>query len=75
MDLLTYATFRVVIDTLAWLNAVNTVGGDAPEEDFKACMLAFKEETAEIIEELVLELVAEQAETPTIDPLPFEEEE
>ncbi len=60
MDLLTYATLKVVIDTMAWLNAVITVGGDAPEEDFKSAMLAFKEETGEIIEEVVAEIMAEQ---------------
>ncbi len=60
MDLLTYATLKVVIDTLAWLNAVMTIGGDAPEDEFKKAMLAFKEETGEIIEELVEEIIEQQ---------------
>ena len=77
MDLLTYATLKVVIDTLAWLNAIITVGGDAPESDFKNAMHTFKEETGEIIEEVVAQIIAEQNATegsPT-NPLPFEEEE
>jgi len=60
LDLLTYATLKVVIDTLAWLNAVITVGGDAPEEEFKSAMNTFKEETGEIIEEVVQKIIDEQ---------------
>ncbi len=74
MDLISYATFKVIIDTLAWLNAVNTVGGDAPEEDFKENMRIFKEETVEIIQELVTEIAAEQ-ESQQNETLTFEEEE
>jgi hypothetical protein len=63
---------------MAWLNAVITVGGDAPEEEFKKAMLDFKEETGQIIEDVVQQIIDEQnsqEETPPVDPLPFEEEE
>ena len=60
MDLLTYATLKVVIDSMAWLNAIITVGGDAPEEEFKEAMLIFKEETGKIIEEVVQQIIDEQ---------------
>lgn len=47
---------------MAWLNAVITVGGDAPEEEFKSAMNTFKEETGEIIEEVVQSIIDEQNE-------------
>lgn len=45
---------------MAWLNAVITVGGDAPEEEFKSAMLIFKEETGQIIEDVVQQIINEQ---------------
>lgn len=45
---------------MAWLNAVITVGGDAPEEEFRSAMLTFKEETGTIIEEVVQQIIDEQ---------------
>ena len=62
LDLLTYATLKVIIDTLAWLNAVITVGGDAPEDEFKSAMNVFKEETGRIIEDVVQQIIDEQDE-------------
>ncbi len=59
MDLITYATLQVVIDAQAWLSAINAVGGDAPEEKFKAAVLQFKEETARLIGEQVETITAQ----------------
>lgn len=61
MDVITYASLQVVIDGQAWLYAVLLKGGDAPEEEFKAAMLEYKEETETLINQRVTELLAEAA--------------
>jgi hypothetical protein len=58
MDILTYATMQVVIDAQAWLYAIITVGGDAPEDEFRAAEDQFKKETAGLIEQAVVDLAA-----------------
>ncbi len=37
-----------------------TVGGDAPEDDFRKAMLEFKEETSQLIEQEVQAIIDEQ---------------
>jgi hypothetical protein len=49
----------VVIDAQAWLYAVITEGGDAPEDKFEAAMTAFKEETGDLINQ-ALELLRQE---------------
>lgn len=65
MDALTYATLQVVIDGQAYMHALITLGGDAPEDEFQAAMTAFKEETGELINQVLesirQEIVAEEA--------------
>lgn len=62
MDVLTYATLNVVIDNQAWLYAALTVGLDAPEEEFRAEMQAWKETTGDLIEEALADIARELAE-------------
>ena len=62
MDALTYATLQVVVDGQAWLFAVLTAGGDAPEEEFRAAMTQFKEETAELISSALETIIARAGE-------------
>jgi len=57
LDILTYASLQVVIDGQAWLYAVLKEGGDAPEDLFKAAMTEYKEETEELINSRVADLV------------------
>ena len=51
-----------MIDGQAWLYAVLKEGGSAPEDVFKAAMLEYKEETEELINNRVAELLVEIAE-------------
>lgn len=57
MDALTYASLQVVIDGQAWLYAVLKEGGDAPEELFKAAMNDYKQETEQLINDRLAEIL------------------
>ena len=59
MDALTYVTMQVIIDNQAWLYAAQTVGLDAPDEEFLGAMQDWKQTSAELIEEELQKLVEE----------------
>ena len=63
MDIVTFATLQVVIDNQAWLAAAQQVGLDAPDDEFQEIMEAWKESTAELIEQQVDKYMEQVMET------------
>ena len=57
MDALTYASIQVLVDGQAWLYAALALGTDGPDDEFQAAMNEFKQEHANLVEQVIMELV------------------